>query len=102
MNATTAPAALFPLEPTAADAQAAIRDEFAFFGDWSERYQYLQNEQARFTPAPVPHWLDPTTPQLPPQGAMPGDPGVPTPGPAPAPPHPLEPFLPKKAGEPAR
>ena len=34
-------AAPFPLEPTAAEAQAAIRDEFAFFGDWSERYQYL-------------------------------------------------------------
>ena len=32
---------LFPLEPTAAEAQQAIRDEFAFFGDWSERYQYL-------------------------------------------------------------
>ena len=31
----------FPIEPTAAQAQAAIRDEFAFFGDWSERYQYL-------------------------------------------------------------
>ncbi|NLA67622.1 MAG: SufE family protein [Gammaproteobacteria bacterium] len=31
----------FPLEPSAAEAQAAIRDEFAFFGDWSERYQYL-------------------------------------------------------------
>ncbi len=31
----------FPLEPTATAAQAAIRDEFAFFGDWSERYQYL-------------------------------------------------------------
>ncbi|TZF91116.1 SufE family protein [Cognatilysobacter lacus] len=31
----------FPLEPTAADAQVAIRDEFAFFSDWSERYQYL-------------------------------------------------------------
>ncbi|MCC7097805.1 MAG: SufE family protein [Thermomonas sp.] len=31
----------FPLEPTAADAQAAIADEFSFFGDWSERYQYL-------------------------------------------------------------
>ena len=31
----------FPLEPTAEAAQAAIRDEFAFFGDWSERYQYL-------------------------------------------------------------
>jgi cysteine desulfuration protein SufE len=32
---------VFPTEPTAADAQAAIRDEFAFFSDWSERYQYL-------------------------------------------------------------
>ncbi len=31
----------FPLEPSAADAQAAIRDEFAFFSDWAERYQYL-------------------------------------------------------------
>ena len=31
----------FPIETTAAEAQAAIRDEFAFFGDWSERYQYL-------------------------------------------------------------
>lgn len=31
----------FPLEPTAAEAQAAIREEFAFFGDWAERYQYL-------------------------------------------------------------
>ena len=31
----------FPLEPTAADAQAAIREEFAFFSDWSERYQFL-------------------------------------------------------------
>jgi len=31
----------FPLDPTAADAQAAIRDEFAFFSDWAERYQYL-------------------------------------------------------------
>ncbi len=31
----------FPLEPTPADAQAAIAEEFGFFGDWSERYQYL-------------------------------------------------------------
>ena len=31
----------FPMEPTAADAQRAIAEEFAFFGDWSERYQYL-------------------------------------------------------------
>jgi len=31
----------FPFEPTAAEAQAAIAEEFAFFSDWSERYQYL-------------------------------------------------------------
>ena len=36
MNDTT-----FPIEPTASEAQAAIAEEFAFFGDWSERYQYL-------------------------------------------------------------
>jgi cysteine desulfuration protein SufE len=27
--------------PTAAQEQAAIAEEFALFGDWSERYQYL-------------------------------------------------------------
>lgn len=31
----------FPLESTAAAAQAAIAEEFSFFGNWSERYQYL-------------------------------------------------------------
>ncbi len=31
----------FPLEATATEAQGAIAEEFAFFGDWSERYQYL-------------------------------------------------------------
>lgn len=31
----------FPIEPTAAEAQQAIVEEFSFFGDWSERYQYL-------------------------------------------------------------
>ncbi len=31
----------FPPEPTPAAAQAAIAEEFAFFGDWAERYQYL-------------------------------------------------------------
>lgn len=30
-----------PIEATAAEAQRAIAEEFAFFGDWSERYQYL-------------------------------------------------------------
>jgi cysteine desulfuration protein SufE len=34
-------AAIFPTEPTAADAQRAIAEEFGYFGDWSERYQYL-------------------------------------------------------------
>ena len=32
---------ILPLEPTAAEAQAAIAEEFALFSDWSERYQYL-------------------------------------------------------------
>ena len=32
---------VFPLESSAAEAQRAIREEFAFFSDWSERYQYL-------------------------------------------------------------
>ncbi len=32
---------MFPMEATAADAQKAIVEEFAFFSDWSERYQYL-------------------------------------------------------------
>jgi cysteine desulfuration protein SufE len=40
MNETLT-ATYFPLEPSAAEAQAAIAEEFAFFGDWSERYQYL-------------------------------------------------------------
>lgn len=31
----------FPIEPTPADAQREIAEEFAYFGDWSERYQYL-------------------------------------------------------------
>ena len=32
---------MFPMEATTADAQKAIVEEFAFFSDWSERYQYL-------------------------------------------------------------
>ena len=42
----------FPLEPTAADAQAAIADEFGFFGDWSERYQYLIDLGRKLPPFP--------------------------------------------------
>ena len=41
MSAVTAPASPFPIEPTPAEAQAAIAEEFGFFGDWTERYQYL-------------------------------------------------------------
>ncbi|MGY0559652.1 MULTISPECIES: SufE family protein [unclassified Luteimonas] len=42
----------FPLEPTPGAAQAAIRDEFAFFGDWSERYQYLIDLGRKLPPFP--------------------------------------------------
>ena len=42
----------FPLEPTAAQAQAAIAEEFGFFGDWSERYQYLIDLGRKLPPFP--------------------------------------------------
>ena len=32
---------MFPTEISAGEAQATIAEEFAFFDDWSERYQYL-------------------------------------------------------------
>jgi len=41
-----------PLEPTAAAAQAAIAEEFAFFSDWSERYQYLIDLGRKLPPLP--------------------------------------------------
>jgi cysteine desulfuration protein SufE len=43
---------VFPLEPTAADAQAAIKEEFAFFSDWAERYQYLIDLGRKLPPFP--------------------------------------------------
>ncbi|RDZ28026.1 SufE family protein [Lysobacter silvisoli] len=52
MNAIAVPASPFPLEATAAQAQAAIGDEFAFFGDWSERYQYLIDLGRKLPPLP--------------------------------------------------
>lgn len=42
----------FPLEPTPSEAQQAIKDEFAFFGDWSERYQYLIDLGRKLPPFP--------------------------------------------------
>jgi cysteine desulfuration protein SufE len=40
------------METTAAQAQAAIAEEFAFFGDWSERYQYLIDLGRKLPPFP--------------------------------------------------
>lgn len=42
----------FPMEPTPQDAQQAIKDEFAFFSDWSERYQYLIDLGRKLPPFP--------------------------------------------------
>ncbi len=60
----------------------------------SERYEYLRSEQQRLAPGLLPFWHDPTKPELPAQGTMPGTPGA-TPPPPPSPPHPLAPFMPK-------
>ena len=38
---TAKPDIRLPAEPSAQAAQDAIAEEFAFFGDWTERYQYL-------------------------------------------------------------
>ncbi len=45
-------ASIFPLESTIAEAQQAIKEEFAFFGDWSERYQYLIDLGRKLPPFP--------------------------------------------------
>ena len=42
----------FPLGATAADAQQTIAEEFAFFADWSERYQYLIDLGRKLPPFP--------------------------------------------------
>ncbi|KLJ02089.1 SufE family protein [Luteimonas sp. FCS-9] len=42
----------FPLEASPEQAQRAIADEFAFFGDWSERYQYLIDLGRKLPPFP--------------------------------------------------
>lgn len=43
---------MLPIEATTAEAQQAIAEEFAFFGDWSERYQYLIDLGRRLPPFP--------------------------------------------------
>lgn len=49
---------LIPVEATAATAQQAIVDEFGYFGDWSERYQYLIDLGRRLPPFPEPWKTD--------------------------------------------
>jgi len=41
-----------PTEETAQRAQEAIAEEFAFFGDWTERYQYLIDLGRKLPPFP--------------------------------------------------
>ena len=41
-----------PAEASAEQAQAAIAEEFAFFGDWTERYQYLIDLGRKLPPFP--------------------------------------------------
>ena len=41
-----------PLESTATEAQAVIAEEFAYFGDWTERYQYLIDLGRQLAPFP--------------------------------------------------
>ena len=43
---------MFPTEATAVEAQQVIADEFAFFDDWSERYQYLIDLGKKLPPLP--------------------------------------------------
>lgn len=43
---------MLPIEPTAMEAEQAIAEEFAFFSDWSERYQYLIDLGKRLPPLP--------------------------------------------------
>ncbi|HEX6793252.1 MAG TPA: type II secretion system secretin GspD [Casimicrobiaceae bacterium] len=74
----------------------------------SERYDYLRGEQSRMALDPRWFWKDPTVPELPPQGTMPGTPQgatsgtpQPTPLPQPSPPATAQPApRPTPSGEP--
>ena len=43
---------MFPTEASAVEAERAIAEEFSFFGDWSERYQYLIDLGRKLPPFP--------------------------------------------------
>lgn len=47
-----------PQETTAAQAQQTIADEFALFGDWTERYQYLIDLGRKLAPFPEDQKVD--------------------------------------------
>jgi cysteine desulfuration protein SufE len=47
-----------PSESSAELAEAAIAEEFAFFGDWTERYQYLIDLGRKLPPFPEDHKTD--------------------------------------------
>ena len=47
-----------PQEASAALAQQSIADEFALFGDWTERYQYLIDLGRKLTPFPDDQKID--------------------------------------------
>jgi general secretion pathway protein D len=69
----------------------------------SERYDYLQGEQHRWTPPERLFWRDATQPQLPPEGVMPGTPAsVPEVPPPPASGGLLSPATPAPPPPPAR
>ncbi len=44
--------------PSAEQAQQEIAEEFALFGDWSERYQYLIDLGKRLPPFPAAHKIE--------------------------------------------
>lgn len=46
------------VSPSAEQAQQEIAEEFALFGDWSERYQYLIDLGKRLAPLPAAHKIE--------------------------------------------
>ena len=52
MSQTTEISPPAPVDASAEQAQAAIAEEFGFFGDWTERYQYLIDLGRKLPPFP--------------------------------------------------
>ena len=58
MNSIQDNASVQPTEPSAEQAQAVIAEEFGFFGDWTERYQYLIDLGRKLPEFPEEHRCD--------------------------------------------